>query len=146
MRCTRKASGGSRSPDPKEIPRRRLVAATFALETARAGLDHEWANSVDLIDWGWTQLSKERQPLPAERLWHLAAIALFQGALDVDELETRIGRLKSRFPDDPHVVLAQGWLTASIAYRAKVRTPGIITGPSTNSVAPMYRFAASLAA
>jgi tetratricopeptide (TPR) repeat protein len=123
---------------PKEIPRRRLVAATFALETARAGLDHEWANSVDLIDWGWAQLRKERPPLPAERLWHLAAIALFQGAFDVDELETRIGRLKSRFPDEPYVVLTEGWLTANIAWRAVVRAPARlqIAGPSTISVAP----------
>lgn len=123
---------------PKEVARRRLVAATFALETARAGLDHEWANSVDLIDWGWTQLRKERPPLPAERLWHLAAIALFQGAFDVDELETRIGRLNSRFPDEPYLVLTQGWLTANVAWRATVRAPARLgmTGPSTISVAP----------
>ena len=75
---------------PREISRRRLVAATFALDTARAGLDYEWANSVELIDWGWSQLSKQRPPLPAERLWHLAAVALFQGAHDEFQLEARL--------------------------------------------------------
>src|SRR5262252_7248749 len=30
---------------PKDVARRRLVAATFALDTARAGLQYEWADS-----------------------------------------------------------------------------------------------------
>jgi tetratricopeptide (TPR) repeat protein len=94
---------------PKEIPRRRLVAATFALETARAGLDYEWTNSVELIDWGWAQLSKQRPPLPAERLWHLAAIALFEGAFDELQFEARLRRFKSRFPNEPRIVLAEAW-------------------------------------
>ncbi|MFI5177592.1 MAG: hypothetical protein ACHQO8_03460 [Vicinamibacterales bacterium] len=103
--------------DPKDLPRRRLVAAAFALETARAGLDHEWANSVELIDWGWSELRKERQPLPAERLWHLAAIALIQGAYDELMLEPRLARLKSRFPGEPRVLLAETWSLEAAAAR-----------------------------
>jgi hypothetical protein len=94
---------------PKEVPRRRLVAATFALETARAGLDYEWANSVELIDWGWSQLSKQRPPLPAERVWHLAVVALFEGAYDEFQFEARLRRLKSRFPNEPRILLADAW-------------------------------------
>lgn len=94
---------------PKDVPRRRLVAATFALESARAGLDYEWSNSIELIDWGWSQLSKQRPPLPAERLWHLAAVALFQGAYDQFELEARLRRFKSRFPNEPRILLAEAW-------------------------------------
>ncbi len=92
-----------------DIPRRRLVAATFALEAARAGLDHEWANSVQLIDWAWSELRQQSTPLPAERYWHLAAIALFQGAYDSAQLETRLGRLKSRFPGEPRLLLVAAW-------------------------------------
>ena len=84
---------------PKEIPRRRLVAATFALETARAGLDYEWTNSVELIDWGWSQLSKQRPPLPAERLWHLAAIALFEGAYDESTARAAPETLQVQIPE-----------------------------------------------
>ena len=109
---------------PKEIPRRRLVAATFALETARAGLDYEWANSVDLIDWGWSQLSKERPPLPAERLWHLAAMALFQGAFDESTSSKRgMRRLKSRFPNEPsHPHSLTAW-SLEVASRARGFSP-----------------------
>lgn len=125
---------------PKEVARRRLVAATFALDTARAGLDHEWANSVELIDWGWAQLRKQRPPLPAERQWHLAAMALFQGAYDVTDLETRVGRLKSRFPDEPNTLLVEGWLTASrgarIAFPMAQGVSSVIAGPSTKNVYP----------
>jgi tetratricopeptide (TPR) repeat protein len=108
---------------PTAAPRRRLIAATFALETARAGLDHEWANSVDLIDWGWTQLHQQPRPLPAERLWHLAAIALIQGAYDEDMLRPRLGRLKSRFPDEPRLLLADGWSIEARAARMGALPP-----------------------
>jgi len=99
---------------PKEVARRRIVAATFALETARAGLNYEWANSVELIDWGWSQLSKQRPPLPAERLWHLAAIALFEGAYDERQLEPRLRRIKNRFPKEPRILLADAWSLESL--------------------------------
>ncbi len=99
---------------PKNLARRRLIAATFALETARAGLDYEWANSVELIDWGWAQLSKQRPPLPAERLWHLAAIALFQGAYDQRQLEPRLRRIKNRFPSEPRILLTNAWMLESL--------------------------------
>lgn len=102
---------------PKEIARRRLVAATFALETARAGLDYEWANSVELIDWGWSQLSKQRPPLPAERVWHLAAIALFEGAYDEEQLEPRLRRIKNRFPKEPRILLADAWSLEALGNR-----------------------------
>ena len=103
---------------PKATPRRRLVAATFALETARAGLDYEWSNSVELIDWGWAQLSKQHPSLAAERLWHLASIALFEGAYDQKMLEPRLRRLKSRFPDEPRLLLADAWWTEAMPLRA----------------------------
>ncbi|HUL71807.1 MAG TPA: hypothetical protein VLT86_01815 [Vicinamibacterales bacterium] len=99
---------------PRDVPRRRLVAAAFALETARAGLDYEWANSVELIDWGWSQLNKQDPPLPAERLWHLAAIALFEGAFDEQQLEPRLRRIKNRFPKEPRILLADAWLLESL--------------------------------
>lgn len=102
---------------PKAVPRRRLVAATFALEAARAGLAYEWANSVELIDWGWSQLSKQNPPLPAERLWHLAAIALFEGAWDQFQLEPRLRRIKSRFPKEPRILLVDAWSLESLRNR-----------------------------
>jgi tetratricopeptide (TPR) repeat protein len=133
---------------PKAVPRRRLVAATFALEAARAGLDYEWTNSIELIDWGWSQLRKQNPPLPAERLWHLAAIALFEGAYDQEELEPRLGRINSRFPKEPRILLADAWSLESLRGRPgfpppRRGKPGGIGDTGSNIVAAYKKALAS---
>ena len=88
-------------------PRRRLAAATFALEAARAadhvdwkwvqrlkaqnnerqGADHIfWKAPPLLIEWGCSLMRGEPKPPPIERIWHLAAIAVVQRAGDAEFL------------------------------------------------------------
>lgn len=108
----------------EDAPRRRLVAAMFALEAARVGLDEEWAISARLIEWGCTALRKQKTPLAAERLWHRAALALIEGAYDFEFLggplstagRGPVGHLihaAARFPDDPSIVMARAFLSTS---------------------------------
>ena len=92
-----------------ERPRRELVAATFALEAARADEWTEWKwvqKQPDglnvlywrpaplLIEWGCELLRKAEQPRPAERWWQLAAVAVAQRSEDPQFLlgDTKVGR------------------------------------------------------
>ncbi|HVL68758.1 MAG TPA: hypothetical protein VM364_15960 [Vicinamibacterales bacterium] len=139
---------------PDERPRRELAAATFALEAARAGAWHEWkiirkqplmcAENGEcylppdvlawqapplLLEWGCALLRAREQPLPIERWWQLAAVAVAQRAEDPHFLigDPNVGRgieageivnrqdeirhldhATGRFPDEMRFVLAQG--------------------------------------
>src|SRR5262245_2499074 len=113
------------------IGRRRLIAATFALEVASrwVGGGINWAWGSRLITWGCIQLRNNPVPEPAERLWHLAAVAIISGADDWHLLTgrtwpkgqaPRIGRdpfqqepllghishAQARFPSEPRFVMA----------------------------------------
>ena len=98
--------------------RRELVAATFALEAARAGEWHEWKVIQKqsqmctgegcppppsvlywkapplLIEWGCELLRKHETPASMERWWQLAALAVAQRSEDPQFLvgDTNIGR------------------------------------------------------
>ncbi|MEX2271495.1 MAG: hypothetical protein WD690_08500 [Vicinamibacterales bacterium] len=94
------------APDA-ERAKRRLAAATFALEAARAAdhVDWKWlrrltaqgnenqeADSIFwkapplLIEWGCALLRTEPAPRPIERIWHLAAVAVAQRTGDFEFL------------------------------------------------------------
>lgn len=87
--------------------RRRLAAATYALEAARAAdrVDWKWVQRLTaqanerqkadhifwkapplLIEWGCSLMRGEARPRPIERIWHLAAIAVAQRAGDAEFL------------------------------------------------------------
>jgi tetratricopeptide (TPR) repeat protein len=92
---------------PAARERRELVAATVALEAARAGQWHEWkwiqkqppmcagTECYDppsilywkgpplLVEWGCELLRKHATPRPIERWWQLAALAVAQRSEDV---------------------------------------------------------------
>ena len=93
---------------PDWADRRRLLVATVALEAAYAGLDTQWRTSRDLVAWA-CELLRRRPPTPGEREWHLAAVALIEGARDVDFLGAHARHVASRFPDEPRVRLAQAF-------------------------------------
>jgi hypothetical protein len=104
---------------PRDEERRRLVAATVALEAARVGLEQEWKwiqrqplmcnDGRDecyqppnvlywkapplLIEWGCELLRAQAPPSAAERWWQLAAVAVAQRAEDPQFLvgDTKIG-------------------------------------------------------
>lgn len=103
---------------PDQKGRRELVAATFALEAARAGARTEWKwikkqppmcvggecyeplNVLSwkapplLIEWGCALLRQDAEPRPVERWWQLAALAVAQYSEDTQFLvgDPAIGR------------------------------------------------------
>ena len=161
------AGGGA-----QDQARRELVAATFALEAARAGARDEWkwikkqppmslpgVSGIYeplsvlvwrapplLIEWGCTLLRDDQEPRPAERWWHLAALAVAQYSEDTQFLvgDPNIGKgvhsgeignladeikhldhVMKRFPKERRFMLGQGiardrvWADdATQAYRA----------------------------
>jgi VWFA-related protein len=151
--------------DARELARRRLAAATFALEVARLDQWREWkriqtppvmeatlsattqrapqgekeafqplntlwwAPSPLLVEWGCIVLRANEKPDPAERWWHLAALAVAQRAEDPQFLigDTKLGlgskageimneqheilhlkHSQDRFPNEARFVLAEG--------------------------------------
>ncbi len=89
----------------REVPQRRLVVATFALEVAAAGLGSEWTAVRPLIEFGCRLVRRDTRGSDAERLWFLASIALGQGAVD-RAADEHLSHARERFPDDPRLRLA----------------------------------------
>jgi len=95
-------------------PKRRLIAASVALELANAGLDDQWLALRSLVEWG-CELIRKNPPTPAERAWHLAALALAGGARDVPLLYSHgtrrvyghLAHAEARFPGEPRFHLAR---------------------------------------
>lgn len=158
---------------PDARAKRELAAATFALEAARAGAWTEWKVVQKqpqvwglqvlnvlywkppplLIEWGCVLLSQRPEPHPAERWWHLAAVAVAQRSEDPQFLvgDPNIGRgagageignrndeikhldhATKRFPKEMRFLLAQGiardrvWPDdAVMTYRALEHDPDV---------------------
>ena len=162
-------------------PQRELAAATFALEAARIDEEREWkltqrqpAMCVNgdhgpecfqpmnvlywqapprLIEWGCSLLRRHQAPLPVERWWQLAALAVSQRSEDPQFLvgDPKIGlgidageignsnaeikhldHVSDRFPAESRFLLAQGiardrvWPDdAAKAYGALERDPDV---------------------
>ena len=88
-------------------PRRRLVLAAFALEAAHVGA------TVPLIEFVCDQLRPPKgpkTPLPAERHWHEAALAVIQAKGSYADVETHLWHLNTRFKNEPMALLARGWM------------------------------------
>lgn len=112
---------------PEFASRRRLVMATVALEAAYAALDTQWSNSKLLLQWACKVL-RSAPKQPAERDWHLAAIALFEGARDLDALGAHLGHVRERFPAEPRILLAEAFRRES-DYLDDVTSLGQELGP-----------------
>ena len=50
-----------------EVPRRRMVAATFALELGLSGIDTQWEVTKQAIEWACTMLRRAGPPTELER-------------------------------------------------------------------------------
>lgn len=86
--------------------KRELVAATFALEAARASADVDWDDGKRLIQWGSALVRRAKMPDEPERLWHLAALSLIQGATANDLLVEQQKLAWMRFEAEPRFLLA----------------------------------------
>ena len=98
-----------------EVPRRRLVAATFALELGLSGIDTQWEVTTQAIEWACTLLRRSGPPTELERQWQLAALALLEATFippssalpEALALPAHIGHVNERFPKEPRLALAR---------------------------------------
>lgn len=117
------AAWALRGETPAAIQRRRLAAASLALEFAVVRMTDEWQTLRSLIDWGCAQV-RLAPPSAAELAWHRAALAAIQGARDnalAREAALAIDppargsdaepapACALRFPSDPVVQFARGF-------------------------------------
>jgi tetratricopeptide (TPR) repeat protein len=116
--------------DPREVVNRRLTAATFVIDAVRhwAGSE-DWQYARPLIAWGCAELGAAGAPTAAERIWHLAAIAVLESADDWpfllgqtnrdgrpfkpvkdpllnDLRQGHLGHAAARFPNEARIALA----------------------------------------
>ncbi|HKV99723.1 MAG TPA: hypothetical protein VJN96_07860 [Vicinamibacterales bacterium] len=130
--------------------KRELAVATVALEAARwmkpapfgsfsvMRDDPTWENRVDLIEWACELLRKHDPALPAERSWHLAALALIEEASSLFHAYAKfqsigkhhVAHARLRFPDERRIDLAEAvidLLSAGIlGYPMNVTRPNFV--------------------
>jgi hypothetical protein len=114
---TREAEAWIALTGPSEAPRRRLVAATFALELGLAGVDTQWEFTKQAVEWACGVLRRAGKPTEVERQWHLAALALLEAtfqptsltvqAPEAGSLSPHIRHVTDRFPGEPRLALAR---------------------------------------
>jgi tetratricopeptide (TPR) repeat protein len=114
---TREAEAWIALNGPSEMPRRRMVAATFALELGLAGVDTQWEFSRQAVEWACGVLRRAGKPTEAERQWHLAALALLEATFqpssvillrpEAGSLAPHIRHVSDRFPGEPRLALAR---------------------------------------
>ena len=116
----REAEAWIASGSKAEVPRRRLVAAVFALELGLAGLDTQWEITKRAVEWACDALRRAGPPTEAERLWHLASLALLEASFEpvallsargeTAALPLHLKHIAERFPREPRLALAQALL------------------------------------
>jgi tetratricopeptide (TPR) repeat protein len=121
---------------PDDVERRRLAAATFAMEAAHIGAGRDWKfvqmfmrlenihwkPPAQLLEWGCALMRSAPAPTPIEHTWQMAALAVAGRAQDYEFLigNPWAGRANpkdeflhldhaiARFPKDRRILLAQG--------------------------------------
>ncbi|HUF23405.1 MAG TPA: tetratricopeptide repeat protein [Vicinamibacterales bacterium] len=162
-------------PEP-ERARRRLAAATFALEAARAAEYTDWKRVIRLdawvdekegvtakegadrvfwnappllVEWGCALLRQDPKPPPIERIWHLASVAVAQGAGDMEFLVgtpfearmnvpdeiTHLWHAQDRFKTEPRLRLAAAIALEMRTWPVRRGVPHV---PNHSFVAPRF--------
>jgi tetratricopeptide (TPR) repeat protein len=122
--------------------RRRLAAAVFSLEVADAALDRQWHDALQLLEWACEQMRSARRRADIERTFHLAAMALIEGAGDVKALDWHAGHLKARFPDEPRLLMVDVFQAEMEYWRLYWTVLGATDGGDPSIVLPSLKKAA----
>ena len=137
---------------PNEIARRRLVAATFALELGHAGIDTQWEITRRAVEWACSQLRRAGPPTEIERLWHLASLALLEASFEPvvvssarstdTTLPSHVKHIAERFPGEPRLALARALLQEHEFWQARLRlTPVSEDAAASTAVAALEQAA-----
>ncbi len=126
--------------------RKRLVAASLALEIAHLGLDDQWLALRSVVEWA-CRLLRKSAPTSAELKWQLAALALAQGARDEGFLFTHgsedtyghLAHAEQRFPSEARFQLARALELESQAPLESPRSGGEWTGIPSETKAQIRR-------
>jgi tetratricopeptide (TPR) repeat protein len=102
-----KVSGPWLSGKTQPVPPARRAIAAFALEAAASHLSQAEA-ATKLLEWACKLVRLEPRPGEFEHRWHLAALALFEGAIAPNALESQAAHFAIQFPNDPRIVFARG--------------------------------------
>jgi len=105
-----------------EANKRRLIAATFALDVAGANLETQPQDVPPLVEWGCEQVRK-RLLSDAERQWHVAAMALLEGVGNPQAVEAHLADAAARFPGEPRWRQARTWLIDAHTLNVHPRQP-----------------------
>jgi tetratricopeptide (TPR) repeat protein len=143
------------------VPRRRLAAASFALELTHARLETDWHALWPLLEWGCEQFRTGGPPTETERVWQLALLAVSGRAhdfgrlergptpdwavgppkpIDLDSLRSYAGTTGhlahaiARFPDEPRVLLATALVSRGLFYYESARNAKRETAASVAAV------------
>lgn len=155
--------GGERwiaAGDPGQRSRRRLAAATFALEIGHGLPDNDRVTLARrLVLWGANLFRSTPETDPGERLWAVASIGLLEGVEDWTFLNGPrkpkppsatgradvwavldrgyVSQVRARFPDDPRLALAAvvageniSWMVGAFGRNVKA-ADGFIAGELT---------------
>ena len=108
------AAAWIREGGPEETVRRRLAAATFALEVGRqVFFANEDPNALSLLVWASAEM-RTGQPSAGERLWRQALIAVLQGSVELRAVDRELNLARARFPDEPRWLILRAWHTEII--------------------------------
>lgn len=123
--------------------RRRLVAATFALDVAASRLVTEPRSVAPLVEWGCEQMRK-RLPSAEERQWHVAASALLEGLGDPAAVELHLTHAAARAAAEPRVAYARAWLEDARTLTVHPRQPIEASAPYPEALAATWTTLAAM--
>ena len=110
---------------PGDADRRRLIAASLALEVTAA--KDAWPTT--LIEWACDGFRTAGAPSANEALWMRASVALAEGdgMWAILSPAAHLGHALQRFPDNPHFKLARAFVADAVASQPAVTTGTMLT-------------------
>lgn len=94
------------SGENSDLPRRRLLVATLALEIVNVDVREDWKTVRPLLEFG-CELVRANPAGDAEHLWQRASVALFENAGDHQHALVHLDHAHGQFPNDPRFTFAR---------------------------------------